>query len=178
MKVARAIATCGTPRVKAWMRHSKNPALLEGANDQQYDHLPWLSADELTLCYTTLRDDGLGQSDIWMATRASKDDAFSEHRLVPGINSEAREDAVAFSPDGLTVFFSTDRETDGNLDLWHATRLSREDFTDAHALAPLNSDAEDTNLSLTNDGRHLYFSSGRSGEQRIWVASRSCAGSE
>lgn len=153
-----------------------NPSLVEGPNDENYDHLPWVSADELTLCYTTLRDDGLGQSDIWMATRESKDDAFGVPTLVPGINTEAREDAVAFSPDGLTVFFSTDRDTNGDLDIWHATRGSlEEEFTDAHAIAGLNSDTEDTNLSLTNDGRHLYFSSGRSGEQRIWVSSRTCA---
>lgn len=151
------------------------PELVPGVNGPEYDHLPWLSEDELTLCYTTLRDDGLGQSDIWMATRETNDAPFEDHRLVPGINSEAREDAVAFSPDGLTVFFSTDRATNGDLDIWHATRNSiDEEFSDAHAIAGLNSDAEDTNLALTKDGRHLYFSSGRSGQQRIWVSSRSC----
>jgi hypothetical protein len=153
-----------------------NPELVSGVNAEGYDHLPWLSADELTLCYTTLRADGAGQSDIWVATRGSKNDPFTDHHLLPGINTEAREDAVAFSPDGLTVFFSTDRDTRSDLDIWQATRgASDEDFADARVIAVLNSDKEDTNLSLTNDGRHLYFSSGRSGEQRIWVASRTCA---
>lgn len=153
----------------------EDPSLVAGANAERYDHLPWLSLDELTLVYTSLRDDGVGQSDIWMATRPSKDVPFINHALLPGINTEAREDAVAFSPDGLTVLFSTDRESGGDLDIWQATRSSVEqEFGNAMALPTLNSVAEDTNLTLTSDGRHLYFSSGRSGEQRIWVASREC----
>lgn len=155
-----------------------NPSLVAGANGESYDHLPWLSSDELTLVYTSRRDDGVGKSDIWMASRASKAEPFTNHTLLPGINTDAREDAVAFSPDGLTVFFTTDRETDGDLDIWQATRSSLEQpFDNAVALTDLNSDADDTNLALTSDGRHLYFSSGRSGEQRLWVASRECTDS-
>jgi hypothetical protein len=152
-----------------------HPALVAGANDREYDHLPWLSIDELTLCFTTRRDDGLGKSDIWTASRASKDEPFGKHKLLPGLNSEAREDAVAFSPDGLTVFFSTDRDTGADLDIWFAVRGSIEDdFSEPKIVEGMNSTAEDTNISLTGDGHHLYFSSGRSGEQRIWVASRTC----
>lgn len=151
------------------------PEQVLGVNGATYDHLPWLSDDELTLYYTTERQGGIGHSDIWKATRASKSDAFADHTLVPGINSEDREDAIAFSPDRLTVYFTTDRDTDGNLDIWRATRSSRgADFADPEEVPGLNSDTEDTNLALTRDGKRLYFSSGRDGKQRLWVAARTC----
>lgn len=151
------------------------PHQLMGVNGESYDHLPWLSDDELMLYYTTEREGGLGHSDIWQATRLTKSDAFDDHRLVAGINSESREDAIAFSPDRLTAYFTTDRATDGNLDIWQATRASlADDFDHAEAIPGLNSDAEDTNLALTGDGTRLYFSSGRDGHQRLWVAVRSC----
>lgn len=149
--------------------------LVAGVNGESYDHLPWLSDDERTLYYTTHRDGGLGQSDIWMATRADKRGAFGDHILVPGINSEYREDAIAFSPDRLTVYFTTDRATEGDLDIWRATRSSvNQDFGDPEVVPGLNSDSEDTNLALTRDGKRLYFSSGRDAKQRLWVASRTC----
>jgi Tol biopolymer transport system component len=73
------------------------------------------------------------------------------------------------------VYFTTDRETDGNLDIWHATRSSsKQDFSDAEPIGYLNSPQEDTNLAMTRDGTRLYFSSGRGGAQRLWVAIRSC----
>lgn len=152
-----------------------NPRQVAGVNGTSYDHLPWLSDDELTIYYTTLRDGGIGRSDIWQASRPTKDAAFVDHRPVPGINTEYREDAIAFSPDRLTVYFTTDRETDGNLDIWQATRVSRShDFSNAAPIDHLNSDAEDTNLALTRDGKRLYFSSGRQGAQRLWVSVRTC----
>lgn len=151
------------------------PEQVLGVNGTSYDHLPWISDDELRIYYTTERAGGLGHSDIWFATRASKDDPFDNHALVPGINSEFREDAVAFAPDRLTVYFTTDRATDGNLDIWRATRSSRaSDFEAAEVVPGVNSDSEDTNLALTRDGKRLYFSSGRDGKQRLWVVARTC----
>jgi hypothetical protein len=151
------------------------PEQVLGVNGTSYDHLPWISDDELRIYYTTERAGGLGHSDIWFATRASKDDPFDNHALVPGINSEFREDAVAFAPDRLTVYFTTDRDTDGNLDIWRATRSSRaSNFDDPEVVPGVNSDSEDTNLALTRDGKRLYFSSGRDGKQRLWVAARTC----
>lgn len=151
------------------------PKQVMGVNGPSYDHLPWLSDNELTIYYTTERLGGLGRSDIWQATRLSKNMPFAGHRLVPGINSSAREDSLAFSPDRLTVYFSTDRGTTGDLDIWQATRAARgENFSNPQPLAHLNSSADDTNLAMTRDGTRLYFSSGREGGQRIWVAIRSC----
>lgn len=151
------------------------PQQVLGVNGGNYDHLPWLSDDELRIYYTTERDGGLGRSDLWTAKRASKQAAFEEPVLVPGVNSEYREDAIAFSPDRLTVYFTTDRATAGDLDIWRATRSSRgADFSDPEIVPGLNSDSEDTNLALTRDGKRLYFSSGRDGKQRLWVAARTC----
>src|SRR5690606_15569429 len=84
------------------------PQQVLGVNGVTYDHLPWLSDDELTIYYTTEREEGLGRSDIWQATRPNKSEPFVDHQLVPGINSEHREDAIAFSPNRLTVYFTTD----------------------------------------------------------------------
>src|SRR5690606_21374921 len=125
-----------------------------GVNGSSYDHLPWLSDDERRIYYTSERAGGLGRSDIWTASRPSKTEPFSDHQLVAAINTEHREDAIAFSPDRLTVYFTTDRATDGDLDIWRATRKSRNhDFDAPEEVAGLNSDTEDTNLALSRDGK-------------------------
>ena len=76
--------------------------------------------------------------------------------------SIAADRQPAFSPDGLTVVFSSNRA--GNLDLWTVDLRSGE-------LRQLTDDtAQDWDPAFTPDGRQILFSSDRGGNLEIWIS--------
>src|SRR6266496_1814997 len=71
---------------------------------------PALSRDGLSLYFQSNRTGGYGGNDIWVSQRASREDAWGQPvNLGPTINTAANEDAPAFSRDGHTMYFNSDR---------------------------------------------------------------------
>ena len=134
---------------------------------------PCISNDGLCLFFTeslkpftaTYRPMGYGNSDIWMATRATTDDPWGEPiNAGPRVNTDADESSVGLSADGLSLFFSSDRPGgSGDIDLWVATRPTRNsEWGDPMNLGPIvNSAQSDGTPSLSKDGLHLFFHSNR-----------------
>ena len=79
-----------------------------------------LTADRLTLYYTSSFAGGLGGYDIWTTTRASTTAAFVAPSLVPTLNSTNRDDVGWVSPDNCRLYMSSDRA--GNDDIYLSTR--------------------------------------------------------
>jgi len=90
------------------------------------DDDPSLTSD-LTLIYFDSKHSGSKtKEDIWSAERASATGAWDAPVAVEALNSEERETGIALSPDGLTIWFSSDRpESSGGLDVFMATRQTR-----------------------------------------------------
>jgi Tol biopolymer transport system component len=137
---------------------------------------PWLSEDELTLLFSTARPGGSGDLDIWRATRELATGAFSSPTVLAGVNSAGRDESPVLSQDGLTLYFTTTRESvTGKQDVWYATRNSLdEEFGVPAALEAVNSDAVETDIALSTDGAELFFVSDRLGSPQIWHATRGC----
>jgi Tol biopolymer transport system component len=95
------------------------------------------------------------------------------------VNSPARELAATLSPDGLSIYFGSDRAgTYGGVDIWVAHRECPEcDWGTPVNLGPdFNSAGGDGNPALSPDGHLLFFVSSRAGgygAADIWVARRS-----
>ena len=70
-----------------------------------------LSADNLTMVFTSSRLGSLGYLDVWMSTRTNAQVPWEPARHLPApINfSSAHNFPVALSRDGLTMFFKSDR---------------------------------------------------------------------
>lgn len=89
--------------------------------------------------------------------------------LGPPVNSSAREIMPALSPDGLSLYFVSDRAVGGlgGNDIWVARRSSVRSPWNApiNLGAPTNSAAEEVDPALSSDGRLLFFSSNRQGGQ-------------
>ena len=88
---------------------------------------PSISADGLTLLFCSWRrSGGYGKADIWVATRATKDSPWTEPKnLGPTVNSSRLDYAPCLSPDGSTLYFSSDRRGGlGNPDLWQVPILT------------------------------------------------------
>jgi len=79
-----------------------------------------LSADGLTLLFCSWRSGGHGNADIWVSRRATKDAPWSKpQNLGQPVNSRGEEREPTLSPDGSTLYFSSDRRGGlGNFDLW------------------------------------------------------------
>jgi WD40-like Beta Propeller Repeat len=152
------------------------PRRIGGANSPGVDHLPWVSADELTLLYVSSRAGGLGQSDVWRARRASRVVDFGDPQLLDAVSSSADEGRAVESSDGTVVVFSSNRARgQGDQDLWLSTREQPGDeFGLPVNLTELNSATLDGDPFLSADDHELFFTSQRSGRMEIWRALVDC----
>jgi hypothetical protein len=90
-----------------------------GANDFKET----LRADMLEIYFCSDRPGGPGNQDVWRATRASTSDPWRAPILVAEVSSPSHETGTAVSPDGLTLWVSSDRPGGkGGLDIWVSTR--------------------------------------------------------
>jgi serine/threonine protein kinase/Tol biopolymer transport system component len=74
------------------------------------DQWPMVSPDGLELYVCSTRAGGLGGPDIYVSKRATPQDPWGDPvNLGPAVNSPAGEVITRLSPDGLLLFFSSDR---------------------------------------------------------------------
>lgn len=150
---------------------------LENVSSDASDFLPWLSTDELTVIFVSDRPGGVGNADLWLASRASLDDPFGAPTILAELSSLMSEGRAALSNDGLEVIFSSDRPGGAGFpDVWLATRSSTaERFSAPRNLQQLNTATPEIDVALSRDGRELFFASSRSGPSELWRSVRACA---
>ncbi|HKO94466.1 MAG TPA: hypothetical protein VJU61_25105, partial [Polyangiaceae bacterium] len=157
------------------------PEVLPAVNGPGLEHLPRLSRDELTILFVSSRSSPNPSSNLWMAQRSSRSEEFAAAVEVPGINTASREEGSSLAPDGLTLFFASNRgpdltvESELDMDLWFAQRPNiSADFGAAESLAALNSTGEELDPQLSPDGLELFFASSRAGNFQLFRAVREC----
>jgi Tol biopolymer transport system component len=124
---------------------------------------PSLSADGLSLFFTSNRPGGFGGDDIYVSTRTTTDDIWSEPvNLGPTVNSFAGA-YPNISRDGLLLFFNSMAGGLGRADIWVTRRATKDDeWGKPVNLGPtVNSLGSENDLSISTDGSTLYFSSDR-----------------
>ena len=148
-------------------------------NSAYSDANPDISADDLTLYFSSHRPGGSGGSDMWLTTRATADEPWSEPvNLGPTINSEYYEGNSSISSDGLSLFFVSDRPGGyGSRDIYVSTRATINDpWSEPVNLGPIvNSPAWDSGANISSDGLILFFSSDRPGgygRDDVWMTRR------
>ena len=102
-------------------------------NSASADIFPIISANDLSLFFSSQRPGGYGQWDMYMINRGSLSEQWGQPvNLGPLINSPGSEDAVWMSADGSTLFFNSDRPGGyGGQDIWQAPILSAPTCGDA-----------------------------------------------
>lgn len=120
------------------------------------DELASISADGLTLYFDSDRPGGYGSSDIWITTRATKNDPWGPPvNMGPKINSSAGDACPCISTDGLELYFGSYRAAGyGRCDIYVARRATQNDpWGDPVNLGPVvNSSNEEIFLSLRQMG--------------------------
>ena len=154
------------------------PTAVASFNSAQSDDGLWISDNGLTAYISSSRTGGPGSYDIFRAVRTSTTAAWGQFSAVPNINSTSLDRTPILSPDGLTLFFYSNRVNGGgDYDIFAATRTNLlADFATAAPVAGLNSTGREDTGSITSDGRTLYFDSDKSGMSRIYRATLGASG--
>ncbi|MHC4631225.1 MAG: hypothetical protein ACYS9C_08110 [Planctomycetota bacterium] len=136
-------------------------------NSQYNEWGPNVSANGLTIYLGSDRPGGFGARDIWVTTRASRDDDWGTPvNLGPTVNSPFSDGAPSISADGLALFFNSRRPGgSGGADIWLTTRRTADDDwgTPVNLGPTVNSPFIDGAPSISADGLALYFKSDRPG---------------
>lgn len=133
-----------------------------------------LSPDgRIALWFSRDRPGGAGGYDIWVSRRI---DGNWQAPMPAPFNSSGRDFDPAFSADGRTVYFCSDRAGGmGGDDLWQVS-VEADGFGEPVALGPaVNSAASEFAPMLSADGRRLLFSSDRPGGvggHDVYIAAR------
>jgi hypothetical protein len=72
------------------------------------DEHPAVSADDLTIFFSSTRPGGLGNIDVWMATRATPTAPFGTPTNVGAVNSPSKDIPDWLSPDGCRLYLHSD----------------------------------------------------------------------
>jgi hypothetical protein len=149
-----------------------DPTALQTVNTIYSESRPIVSGDGLTLYMEYVDSAGIA---IHFAVRSDLNAAFSAQMVVPVIDTTAAEFNPWISEDGLTLYFTSNR--DGYNDIFISTRPSTTaDFTKPVAVAELNSSGGDYMGALSSDGLEIFFGSSRDtnlGNDDIFHATRS-----
>lgn len=136
-------------------------------NASANDFCPRVSTDGLALFFPSVRAGGVGGLDIWVTTRATKDDPWGAPvNLGATVNSSSDDYSLSISADGLALYFVSKRPGgSGGYDAWVTTRVTKNDPWAAPVnLGPtVNSSSDDYSLNISTDGLTLHFTSNRGG---------------
>ena len=122
---------------------------------------PSISADGLSLYFNSDRPGGFGDSDLYVSTRATKDDQWrASSNLGSVVNSSANEGALSISADGLGLYFMSNRPGgSGSRDIWVTTRATKDDdwTTPVNVGPTVNTSYEECCPNISVDGLLLLF---------------------
>jgi hypothetical protein len=166
------VAVCVTPSVKADFKFGQ-PAGLESAIPALDGAVDWADCflyDGLEMYISSLREgggQGQGIWDLWVLKRASVAEEWGPpENLGPAVNSPQEDSCSSISPDGLSLYFCSDRPGGhGEYDIYVTTRPTKGDpWNPPMNLGPtINCSATDGVPWISPDGLELYFQSYRQG---------------
>jgi Tol biopolymer transport system component len=153
------------------------PVRVPGVNSISDDWAPALSADGLTIIFSSWRAGGPGNEDLWQSSRASPQAPFAQPVPIAELNTSSAEGGASLTADGLVLCFSSSRAGGlGSYDLYQATRPDRgSPFGPPQHLTEISSPQFDASCGLSADGLTVVFQSTRSGgggSHDLWRASR------
>jgi Tol biopolymer transport system component len=132
-------------------------------NTSGYETAAWISADGLTLYFSSNRSGGYGSYDIYASSRTSTQESWGNPvNLGLTVNSNREDFSQCISADGLSLYFVSMRAGGyGGTDIWLTTRETTDSpWSEAVNLGPaINDEFHNSSPSISADGMTLIFAS-------------------
>lgn len=139
------------------------------------DDDPAFTADLLEL-YVNSDRAGAGDYDIFVSTRGSTAEPWAAPVPVTELNSTSNDTDIAIAPDGLTLWFCSNRLA--GLDIFVSRRADRSaPWSTPTAVSELNSTAADCPCAVTDDGLTMVLESRQGGTWNLYLATRASTAS-
>jgi outer membrane protein OmpA-like peptidoglycan-associated protein/Tol biopolymer transport system component len=130
-------------------------------NTQNNEGAQSISADGMHLYFTACsRPGGLGSCDIYYAQRVG--DGWSQPvNLGSPVNTSSWESQPSISPDGKTLYFTSNRQGNiGRMDIWVTTLISEGRWSAPQNLGPvINTTGKEMSPFIHPDNKTLFFAS-------------------
>jgi OOP family OmpA-OmpF porin len=122
-------------------------------NSNGYDSEPTLTADGQAMYYSTARDGGMGQKDIWYSERDSLGEWKEAVNLGASINTVGNEVTPFIHADKKFLYFASDgRDGLGGYDVYYAARTSDLSFENAVNVGyPINTEKDEGAMFILPD---------------------------
>jgi Tol biopolymer transport system component len=98
------------------------PVRMAELSSGNQDGAPFITADGLTIYFTSNRAGGKGGVDLWTARRPSRTVPFSPPVPLTAVNSPEQDDDPSISPDGRELFFASNRSDGKAYLIYRSTR--------------------------------------------------------
>lgn len=136
------------------------------------ESFPSLTPDGAELWFSS--EPGVGQPRHFVRSVRDNLGSYGVASGVSELTSTKSEAGIAFSADGLTIYFGSERDGGkGDVDIYTARRQTlNAAFGPATPVAELNTGSAEYPGWLSADGCRLYFASDRSNNSDLFVASR------
>lgn len=120
-----------------------------------------VSADGNTLYYTSNRDGGQGGRDIYRCVKLPNGDWSKSLNIGEKINTEWEEDSPFLSPDGKTLYFSSQGHNSmGGFDIFYSTLGEDGEWSTPENIGyPVNTVDDDIFFVPTANGKRAYYAS-------------------
>jgi hypothetical protein len=151
------------------------PTPVPGLPNEIYVHVTaTFSPNELTTYFSRTPGD-LGSWDIYVATRASRNDPFGDATLLTALSTTQNDFVSSVSSDGLALYFHSDTgRGDGRYQIFVATRSDlKAAFSSPMPVTAVNGGTAtsiDNDAFVTAAGDALYFASPRSANGDIYAS--------
>lgn len=133
-------------------------------NTEKWESQPSISADGTTIIFTSTREGGYGDNDLYMVRKNRFGDWGVPQNLGPIINTPYNEKSPHIAPDGKTLYFgSYGHPGYGGADLFKSTFENGTWSEPVNLGKPLNSEGNDNYFSISASGEFAYFGSTRAG---------------
>ncbi len=140
------------------------PVPIPGVNTSSGESDPSLTADRLTIVFTSSRPGGLGSDDLYLGTRATATAPFTVSPLT-ALSSSSADRSPEISANGDTIYFTSSRG--GSTDVYVST-LAGGVWSAPQREDALSSSSSDSDVAISPDGLTAFVE--RSG--RLYLATR------
>ena len=128
-------------------------------NTTYFESSASMTADKKKLYFISERKGGFGQADIYVVERISKTEWGEAMNLGPVINTPWDERMVFVSPDGMTLFISSNGlNTMGGHDIFRSTYVNGAWSKPENLGFPINTVNDEVNFTVTSDGKKAFSS--------------------